>query len=214
MFLANLREDLLPRIVKRVMASHKELVEQEGLTCDLHPAESYEPSAVSFKDRRIYVHKIMRIKYTSYDVRRHEDVVHVDSDVCNVMLQNQDYLKNPKAPPYRYGRVLGIYHAYVSYTGEIAPGGVRYLKPTKMEFLLVRWYSHVSEEEGVPVTMDRLSFPSIASPDATEFIDPSAVLRAAHIIPRFSLGVVHADGRGLSELGKDSTDWKEYFVNR
>jgi hypothetical protein len=129
------------------------------------------------------------------------------------MLQNQDYLNNPKAPPYRYGRVLGIYHAYVSYTGEIAPGGVRHLKPMKMEFLLVRWYNHVSEE-GVPVAMDRLCFPSIASPGATEFIDPGTVLRASHIIPRFSLGAVHADGRGLSELGRDSADWKEYFVNR
>ncbi|TEB04000.1 hypothetical protein FA13DRAFT_1654889, partial [Coprinellus micaceus] len=213
-FLSSLREDLLPRVVQNVMAKQKELAEQEGFSCEPYPAESYEPSAIVFKDRRIYAHRIIRIKYTTYDVRRHEDVVHVDSDVCNVMLPNQAFLKDPKAPPYKYGRVLGIYHAHVSYTGEIAPGGVRYLKPMKIEFLLVRWYDHIPSDEGAQVAMDRLRLPAITSPDATQFIDPSTVLRAAHVIPRFSLGPEYGEGRGISEMGRDSSDWKEYFVNR
>lgn len=196
------------------MAKQKELAEQEGFSCEPYPAESYEPSAIVFKDRRIYAHRIIRIKYTTYDVRRHEDVVHVDSDVCNIMLPNQAFIKDPKAPPYKYGRVLGIYHAHVSYTGEIAPGGVRYLKPMKMEFLLVRWYDHIPSDEGAQVAMDRLRLPEITSPDATQFIDPSTVLRAAHVIPRFSLGPEYGEGRGISEMGRDSSDWKEYFVNR
>ncbi|RXW13184.1 hypothetical protein EST38_g12671 [Candolleomyces aberdarensis] len=109
--------------------------------------------------------------------------------------------------------VLGIYHAYVSYAGEF-PVGSWDLNSVRLEFLWVRWYDLLDPDPNCPTPLDRLSFPSVTSLNATSFIDPSAVLRAVHLIPRFRLGRVHEDGQGQSDMAGDWSDWKEYFVNR
>jgi hypothetical protein len=185
----------------------------EGAPCPTYPDEwEFDPLAVCFEGHRIYSHKLMRLKYTTYDVRRREDVVHVDSDVCNVMIPNENWAPGKNQPPYRYARVLGIYHADVSYAGVVAPGGVRYLSLAQAEFLWVRWYTtHPSDDSS---SMPRVSFPPITDPGATAFIEPDTVLRACHVIPRFHLGKVNEEGSGLSVMGRDGSDWKEYYVNK
>jgi hypothetical protein len=179
-----------------------------------YDAEShhFELSAVHFKDYRIYSHKLMHLKYTSYDVRRSEDIVHVGTDACNIMIRNPKYIDDHAEHPYRYGRVLGIYHAYVCYTGEVAPGGFRYLSPCLVEFLWVRWYHVHPLEDDQPLPL--LSFPSPNEPESTTFIDPEIVLRAAHIIPRFHLGPSSKSGCNLFDAAGDGQDWKQYWVNR
>lgn len=190
---------------------HLKLLKEQGHSpVDLEPID-LDPSAVSIQDFRIFPHKILRIKYTTYDVRRREDVVHPDSDMCNVMIPNTDYKGDETIPPYRYGRVIGIYHAHVSYAGEISPG-IRYLPSSRLEFVWVRWYTIKLPEEGMP--LECVSLPSVTSPQATGFVDPRNILRAAHLIPRFHAGRPNTDERGLSHMGKDAYDWKEYYINR
>lgn len=208
--MTDLRRHLLPRLrdtlIGRCNASGNNSAEHEDPI-------GLDPSLIFFKDYRIFSHKIMRVKYTTYDVRRDEDVIHVDSDVCNIMLHNPEYCNNPAAHPYLYARVLGIYHAYVSYAGEIAPD-VHNLSPIRMEFLLVRWYDLQNNDPNSPAPIDRLNYPPLNSPGAVSFIEPEAVLRAAHIIPYFFLGRTNKDGKGLSQMAGDGEDWKEYYVNR
>ncbi|KAJ2932090.1 hypothetical protein H1R20_g5002, partial [Candolleomyces eurysporus] len=209
-FMMDLRNHLLPRLkdalTRRCKVSGTSLVEQgDPITLD--------PSLVSFKDYRIFSHKIIRVKYTTYDVRRDEDVIHVDSHVCNVMLHDPQHQGDPTTHPYLYARVLGIYHAYVSYAGEIAPD-VYDPNPIRMEFLHVRWYNLQDNDPDSPMPLDRLTFPPLHSPSAASFIEPEAVLRAAHIIPRFFLGRTHQDCNGQSQMAGDGEDWKEYYVNR
>jgi hypothetical protein len=114
--------------------------------------------------------------------------------------------------PFRYARVLGVYHVNAVYIG---PGMVDY-QPHRIEFLWVRWYQVQGTSSPLwgNYKLDRIQFPPVADDDAFGFIDPSDVLRGCHIIPSFARGKSHPDGRGLSLCGHDSSDWAGYYVNR
>lgn len=211
-FVPKLREHLLPRIGPALFDRQARLA-STGDSGSVHPQPLLDPSWIHFKDYRIFSHKIMRVKYTTYEVRRDEDVIHINSDGCNIMVRNPEHDDNPHTHPFLYAHVLGIYHAHVSYAGELAVG-IRDLHPIRLEFLWVRWYKLQDPELEGPTPLDRLTFLPVTSPNATSFIDPDTVLRGAHIIPRFRLGRVHERGQGQSEMAGDGSDWKEYFVNR
>lgn len=151
----------------------------------------------------------MRLKYTTYDVRRGEDVIHLDSDTCNIMVRNPKYGEEQQ-PEYLHGQVLGIYHTYAYYSGELGPTPAL---PVHMEFLWVRWYesANLTEPRGA---LECVVFPDVASFECTTFIDPMSALRATHIIPRFSRGRKYPNGGGLSTMARDGTDWSQYYVNR
>lgn len=163
-----------------------------------------------FKSDRMYAHNIMRINYTTYDVRRAQDVINPSSSHNNIMIL-ADASDSP-AHPFVYGRVLGIFHVNVVYIG---PGMVNY-QPIRMEFLWVRWYDviEVNNSGWGPRKLDRLKFRRMACPDAFGFVDPSDVLRGCHIAPRFREGKLHLDGYGLSARARDLSDWREYYANR
>ncbi|TEB29008.1 hypothetical protein FA13DRAFT_1602778, partial [Coprinellus micaceus] len=213
-FVPNLQKHLLPRVVPHTERQHLERVTAEGLEFirpELGPVQ-LDWSSVYPKGWRIFSHKIIRIKYTTYDVRRREDVIHIGSDVCNVMIANPAYADDQTLPPYRYARVLGIYHADVSYTGEVFPG-VRCLQPTRLEFVWVRWYI-INQPKDDMVPLESVSFPPVDSPESTAFLHPNTILRAAHLIPRFHKGRVYEDGQGRSHMARDAYDWNEYYVNQ
>jgi hypothetical protein len=50
--------------------------------------------------------------------------------------------------------------------------------------------------------------------EAFGFVDPSQVLRGCHIISRFTKGLLHSDGNGLSHYAGDALDSRQYYVNR
>jgi hypothetical protein len=107
-FVFKLKTHLLPRLV-RLLGLPPEAEKQ----CDW--------SKVILDKDQLYSHKTMRIRYTTYDVRRGEDVIHVDTPQCNVMLLDKRYDIRDKESakfPYLYGKVLGILHA----TGWISVG--------------------------------------------------------------------------------------------
>jgi hypothetical protein len=169
--------------------------------------------SILFKHDRLYRHSLLRINYTTYDVRRSQDVVHTSTSHCNIMmLAAPSSADTSSSHPFRYGRVLGVYHANIVYVG---PGMVNY-QSQRFEFLWVRWYRVIK----TPSTgwtarkLDCVQFPPLSNDDSFGFVDPSDVLRACHIIPRFSKGEVHEDGKGLSLCAKDSLDWKQYYVGR
>jgi hypothetical protein len=90
--------------------------------------------AVIFQHDRMYKHKIMHINYTSYDVRRDEDIVYIGArgQCNNVMVLAPAHIRL-HGHPFWYARVLGIYHTNVIYTGE---GNADFL-PRRLEFLWV-----------------------------------------------------------------------------
>lgn len=172
-----------------------------------------DPNSVLFKHDRLYRHQLFRTNYTTYDIRRSQDVVHAASSHCNIMVLADlgGGGISESNHPFRYARVEGIYHVNVVYVGA---GMVNY-EPRRMEFLWVRWYRLLDTTGGWSTQkLDALRFMSVRGGDAFGFIDPADVLRGCHIIPSFANGLFHVDGKGLSHSARDSSDWVRYYVDR
>jgi hypothetical protein len=177
---------------------------------DVSTQANHNPDSVLFTHDRLYKHNLVRINYTTYDIRRSQDVVNTSTSHNNIMtLAHTDNGEN--SDPFRYARVLGVYHANVVYTG---PGMVGY-EPRRMEFLWVRWYQRVRTTgwRWDAYKLDRIKFLPVAAEDAFGFINPLDVLRACHVIPAFARGRLHADGVGLSRCAMDASDWEMYYLN-
>jgi hypothetical protein len=161
------------------------------------------------KNDRMYKHNIFRINYTTYDVRRDQDVVNPNTSHKDIMVLART---DSSDHAFLYARVLGIYHVNAIYTG---PGILDY-RPRRLEFLWVRWFEVV---DGNPAgwnaqRLDTVRFLPMESEDAFGFVDPADVLRGCHLIPKFSHGRLHPDSASMSPCAKDSRDWKYYAVNR
>jgi hypothetical protein len=178
------------------------------------PACSDSEGRAFIKANRMYRHNVMRINYTTYDVRRAQDVINPSTPHCNVMLlgRNEDDSSVDQQRPYLYARVLGIYHVNATYVGT---GMVDY-RSHRIDFLWVRWYQHVDKSFSLSgqAPLDSIRFPPMVEPDAFGFVDPDDVLRCCHVIPCFARGLQHSDGRGISHCAQDKLDWKSYYVNR
>jgi hypothetical protein len=173
-----------------------------------------DPDSIYFKHERIYEHNLIRINYTTYDVRRSQDVVNTSTSHCNILVlaDPDDDHTSTESHRFRYARVLGVCHANVIYIG---PGMLDY-EPHRVEFLWVRWYESVDAMHTgwKAQRLDRIQFPSVNDNDSFGFIDPSDVLRGCHVIPTFAKGLRHNDGKGLSHCARDLLDWSGYYINR
>jgi hypothetical protein len=210
-FLPKLKQHLLPHVLSEVQEREDDSTDPNN---PLPTSNDGDPNTVLFEADRMYNHSILRVNYTTYDVRRSQDVVNASTSHHNIMVladpgDDDDFTTNQ---PFRYGRVLGVYHVNVVYVGP----GMRDYQPLRMEFLWVRWYRNMGivETGWQDSSLDRVRFLPVADDDAFGFIQPSDVLRACHIIPAFAKGRLHVDGKGLSRCARDSSDWVEYYVNR
>ncbi|KAG6914588.1 hypothetical protein DXG01_016444 [Tephrocybe rancida] len=201
-------EDFIPKLKRHILPRIQAVHAREAVLREEPPVlgDPDDWLSVLLRQDRIYEHNIMRLHYTSYDVRRGADIIHVKTSHCNIMLLNPDFNGNPGTDhPYLYAQVLGIYHANVVYSGH---GNCDY-HPRRVEFLWVRWYR--LEEGHRARRLDQLSFPPIADYNSFGFVDPSDVLRGCHLISRFSHGKID---QNISSLAKDHKDWKCYYIDR
>ncbi|KAJ3524956.1 hypothetical protein NMY22_g10778 [Coprinellus aureogranulatus] len=199
-FAEKLKEHILPRIVELLGFSAEEFHEEDWVN-------------VTFEGLRLYSHKLLHVNFTTYDVRRDQDIIHVDTPQCNVLLLNGAFAQHPSSTsvhPYLYAKILRLYHANVSYVGRLPDGTVDFTSH-RIDFAWVHWYDFLpSEEEFV---LDRVSLKSLDSELSTGFIDPSDILRAVHIIPQFSLGRPESPPpRSLCLPEQDV--WAAYYINR
>ena len=204
-FIPRLKQHLLPRV-------RAPLVEVNGWDADNNLAESLgDWRGVVLKHDRFYRHNIMHVNHTTYDVRRGEDVIHAGASHCDIMALNSAFAEGTSKHPFCYARVIGIFHANVIYLGE----NNQDYRPRRLEFLWVRWYVEESIQSGwKALKLDCVRFPPMTgNVDAFGFIDPIDVLRGCHIIPAFSRGQVHPDGKLFSNLAQDQKDWFSYYVN-
>ena len=167
---------------------------------------------IYFKNDTIYQHSVLRINYTTYDVRRSQDMINPKTDHRDILLLAANVRGG--GHEYRYARVIGIYHANLIY---VDPATQQY-RMRRMEFLWVRYFEgtkNVAVQLGwSTASLDQLRFCRMDHEDAFGFLDPDQVLRACHLIQRFSLGRRHPDGKGLSRWADDGHDWHAYYANR
>ncbi|KAF7300199.1 hypothetical protein MKEN_01343700 [Mycena kentingensis (nom. inval.)] len=164
----------------------------------------------------IYKHKTVRFVYTTYDRRRR-----IDS--CNPRTQADIMVLNPSddraEQPYWFARLIGVFHVNVIYTGNRpATRAVQ-----TFDVLWVRFFGSDDRQKkfGLHVNrMPRIGFEDAHSATAFGFVDPSAVIRAVHLIPAFhdgynDNGLGKSIGRPRPEVddpNEPDTDWAYYYV--
>jgi hypothetical protein len=164
-----------------------------------------------FEQDRMFLHNVLRINYTTYDVRRKQDTINPNTCHRDIMVLADT--NDESDHPFLYARVVGIFHVNAVYTG----GPIADYRPRKVEVLWVRWFEHdTSAPAGswCDSRLDRLRFPPMASEHAFSFLDPADAVRGCHILPAFSTNRRHPDGRGISQCAKDAGDWHSYYLNR
>ena len=120
----------------------------------------------------------------------------------------------PRAHPYWYAWVLGVFHARVFHTGPLATNwSVQHIK-----FLWVRWFGIDPEHRyGHKVArLPKIGFVPESDPLAFGFLDPSLVLRGCHLIPAFNYGwtsdLLMAPLTAARPPDEDD-DWVSFYVN-
>lgn len=210
-FVPKLKEHILPRIqdmLRREAALNPDAYAGQSSTRD-YGTKFPARDSIFFKNDRMYHHPLAKLNYTTYDVRRAQDVIHYGTSHCDVMLLANT---GDSDHPFLYARVIGIYHVNVIYTGE----GMLDYNARRVDFLWVRWFSY---DDGRSIRwedlkLDSVHFPPMAMEGAFGFADPRDVLRGCHIVPAFARGKVHSDEVGLSRCVGDAHDWRHYYVNR
>jgi hypothetical protein len=165
----------------------------------------------------IYRHKVIRVNYTTYDMRRKQDSLNPRTH-ANIMLLSQD---QNAAHPYWYARILGVFHAEVTHP-------LLSSQSTTMDFAWIRWYG---EDPSSPKSiwasrrMYRIGFvpqvePSLQSPQmspAFGFIDPALIIRGAYVEPAFAHGMDYNSlppSLAARKPDENDADYNFYYVNQ
>ena len=182
----------------------------EDTFADGHEPMPTELACVRVYEDKLYIHKTMRINYTTYDMRRDEDVIHCVRDGVGFSLAKTCVLvhsttNDTTSHPWTYAIVLGIFHAQVLYeTNE-----------SRVEFLWVRWLNRDPHQQAglAARRLERLTLALLDNTDAVSFIDPSTVIHGCHLMPAFHHGF--APVVGFPSIANDTSgNSRYYYVGR
>ncbi|KAI0323247.1 hypothetical protein GY45DRAFT_1264953, partial [Cubamyces sp. BRFM 1775] len=160
---------------------------------------------------RMYLHKVLRINYTSYDMRREQDSINPRSHADVLMLAPPG-----EAHPYLYARLVSIFHVNAVL---LDPGSdTEEPEPELIHILWARWFElDTTHRAGFEARrLFRLRFANL-NEDAFTFIAPSQILRGVHLIPAFNYGRTNialpysSITRGEDD-GEGGEDYKYYYV--
>jgi hypothetical protein len=178
---------------------------------DEHVFTDAQRSCLRFVNNRFYRHKVLRINYTTYDMRRAQDSINPRTHPDVMVLSHEDEAEeNPH--PYWYARVIGIFHFNVRHVGPDSKSS----DTQRMDVLWVRWFGRdLSAPGGFEARrLHRVGFLDSEDPAAFGFLDPKEVVRAVHMIPGF------AHGRTSDLLGpsiarhrdEKDEDWRYHYI--
>ncbi|KAG6808669.1 hypothetical protein H0H92_003308 [Tricholoma furcatifolium] len=150
----------------------------QRLLLDGLQVEPADLSKLVILDSQIYIHKALRVNFTTYDNRRDQDTINprLHSDIM-LLTNNSDH-------PYGYARVIGIFHAIVCFNSSRSKQQGLH----RIEFLWVRWYDIDGKARAGFRARRQFQVKFRKGSQAFGFMDPSNVLRAAHLIPNFDRG--------------------------
>ena len=166
---------------------------------------------LTFVNNRIYRHKVVRINYTTYDVRRAQDSLNPRTYADVMVLSHENEDKDPH--PYWYARIIGVFHAQVRHMGPRSKS----TDVQRMNFLWVRWFGRdLNYKAGWNAKRPyRLGFMHPEDQEPFGFLDPNEVIRGVHLIPAFAYGRtkdILAPSIARQPQEKDE-DWVFYYVN-
>ena len=158
---------------------------------------------------RIYRHKVLRVNYTSYDVRRGQDSMNPRTHADIMMLAPEDTAEDH---PFTYARILGVFHCDVIHNINSPHPPVA----VPLSFIWVRRFRLDRSFKGgfKRKRLHRIEFLPDSDPNAYGFVDPDEVIRASHLIPAFAHGPTDAvEYTTLARKGDEFDDWRYHYVN-
>ena len=183
-----------------------------------HKFSQDERDQIHIEKNRIYRHKVVRVNYTTYDMRVDQDSINPRTHADIMILAPKEDLLKGKQPYYWYGRVLAIFHADVSYSGP----GSRSRQPERVEFLFIQWFGRDVDTPADSQCWETRCLPMVGRMDPDDsgsysFLDPELVIRGVHLIPAFARGRFNEDIQMRSDFraarDDDEQDWMFFYVN-
>lgn len=173
-----------------------------------------ERNDIVIADNRLYIHKTLRINYTSYDLRRQADVINSASHPDVMVLSCED---GEDVHPFWYARVVKIFHLSVYHLESASQTEHTPTEPQRMDILWVRWFGLDADARGgwLKKRLHGISFIPSDEPGAFGFLDPAQVIRGVHLIPNFPRG--QTDSRLppsiVRPMDDGDEDWESFYVN-
>ena len=152
------------------------------------------------KNDRLYSHKKVSVHYTTYDIRRGLDVINLQSGKCDIMVSSCR-----ASYPFCYARVIGIFHVIISTPST---------SEQRFDLLWVRSFESVQDLDKY-VHLDVVRFESNLGKQFG-FLNPGDVIRACHIIPDWSHGLVPPSQQHVNKWkgSSEACDYQFYYVNK
>ncbi|KAF7308994.1 hypothetical protein MKEN_01100300 [Mycena kentingensis (nom. inval.)] len=199
-FIRNLLDHLLGRLDRRTFDGddHEDYTEDDRRTIDI-------------RDNKIYTNQLFRVNYTTYDVRRDQDVM--NSSSLPFIMVHSPTSDESNAHPYWYAQILGVFNATVSRITA-----AERTDPVRVEFLWVRWMGEQRNYASglVPGKLPMVGCMPDSDPHAFGFLDPSLVIRGAHLMPVFSRGktndLLPTLDKTAARFSGETMDWNHYYV--
>jgi hypothetical protein len=149
------------------------------------------------------------VHYTTYDGLRGRDVVNPNYDRRFVMVQHALEDGAASSHPWRYARVLKVFHADVALSSS--------LPLQHIEFLWVRWFqTDQTHHFGAgALRLERVHYLPEVDTDATAFVLISRVIRAIQMCPatRYKVDVRRPYGRSMAHDTSEG-DYHYHYVGR
>jgi len=196
-FIPNLKDHILARILGRAYDG-----DEVSFSDD-------ERDSIQICDNYFYRHKVLRVNYTSYDLRRCQDSINPRTHPDIMLLSHDD-----EPHPYWYARVIGIFHVNVFHKGPNSTSPDK----KRVDFLWIRWFGRdLNYRAGWKARrLHRVGFLDAERPGAFGFLDPAVVIRGVHMIPSYAHGTTEeylSPPRSVARLPLDEvSDWQYYYV--
>ena len=152
------------------------------------PYTDEEHTTLKFVNNCLYLHKVLCINYTSYDMKQEQDSLNPCTHANIMMLLYND---NSNRHSYWYVHIIGLFHVIFCHPSSI--------NPLKFDVVQVCWYgkdpdsryhsgwrTHCLPQVGfVEYTKDDSSSPAFG------FVNPEHIIQGVHLIPAFHHGVTN-----------------------
>lgn len=124
------------------------------------------------------------------------------------------FAKDPTSrSPFRYARVIGVYHVFVLCRGEE--------ESRRVDFLHVRWFKRVEGNSSLAsFEQERIRFvdedeKNTGSWKPYGFLDPARIIRAVHLVPAFAYGeLAEPTYSEFADVHPSNRNYDSYYVNK
>ncbi|KAF7344219.1 hypothetical protein MVEN_01712600 [Mycena venus] len=186
-------EDFLPKLKDHLLGHliHPEL-SSEGSGYEFTPGQHFR---LLIKNDRFYRHKVLRVYYTTYNVRRGQDSMNLRTRANILTLAPEG-----SAHPFAYARITGVFHVNVVHN---VPGASQF--PTLMEVLWVRNFRiDTSFRAGFKAKrLHRLQFLPVDDPNVFSFLNPDETTCWVGL---------RSQGRENKDYDDDK-EWRYHYIN-